>query len=456
MFTLDDVLDGTGGRLLKKGRETNFRGGCVDSRTAKAAQLFFALKGEKADGHDFAAEAVKKGAAGVVLEREVEGLSPEISVIIVSNVLVALQNLARRIREKSPVDVIGITGSTGKTTTKEAITQVLSSRFSTLKNIENQNNEIGLPLTLLGLKESHQVAVLEMGMYALGEIRALVEIAQPRVGVVTNVNCTHIERLGSLERIAQAKAELVEGLPPDGIAILNGDDPMVKAIASKTAAQVLTFGLNRECDVWADEIDSKGSAGLSFQLHSGVHSQRMVTPLVGRHSVYIALAAAAVGLAKGLSWEAIGAGLAKGVVARRRLAIKSLASGVTLVDDSYNASPASMLAAMDVVSELEGARKILVLGDMLELGELSQSAHEETGRQAAVVADLLVTVGRRALGIAQGARRSGLGSESVFSFGSNTEAASFLRPMLKGGDVVLVKGSRGMKMEEIVEGIEQC
>ncbi|HDN80721.1 MAG TPA: UDP-N-acetylmuramoyl-tripeptide--D-alanyl-D-alanine ligase, partial [Chloroflexi bacterium] len=321
----------------------------------------------------------------------------------------------------------------------------------TLKSYGNYNNEIGLPLTLLHLGPEYERVVLEMGMYALGEIAQLAEISLPVVGVVTNVGPVHLERLGTLERIAQAKAELVEAIPPEGVAVLNYDDERVRAMKDKTRGRVFYYGLSPEADLWADEIRSEGLSGVRFRFHYEGETIHARIPLLGRHSVHAALAAAAVGLIEGLSWGEIIAGL-RDVSAQLRLVAVPGYNGSTILDDTYNASPASTIAALNLLEELPG-RHIAVLGDMLELGDYEEEGHRKVGRRALEVASLLITVGPRARIIGEEALACGMPPENVYIFDSKQEAIRLLKELLEPGDVVLVKGSRGMRMEEVVAAI---
>ncbi len=457
MLTLKDVVEGLGGQLLapcfSMPASTLFKNAVIDSRQVEPGDLFVALHGEKRDGHDFIDHAIERGAIGVLAERiansTAEQLSESVAFFLVPNTLTALQTIAGHWRHQHPVEVIGITGSVGKTTTKEAVAAVLATKYSVLKSEGNLNNEIGLPLTLLQLNPNHEKVVLEMAMYALGEIRALCDIALPRLGVITNVGPAHLERLGSLERIAQAKAELVESLPPDGTAILNGDDPRVRATRELTRAQAVLYGVDPTFDVWASDVASKGLEGISFRLHQGEHSASVHIPLPGRHSVYNALPAAAVAFAQGFNLEEVVEGLTR-LSDLPRLMVKRGVKGCTIIDDTYNASPASTLAALDLLSELKG-RKIAVLGDMLELGSFEEEGHRQVGRRAAQVVDKLIAVGERARTIGGEALKCGL--KKVHFVNSNDEAAGRLQECLGPGDYVLIKGSRGMAMEQIVDRI---
>ena len=457
MFTLGDLWEGITGERLE--HPLAFKNGVVDSRLAEKGSLFIALRGEDGDGHDYVKDAFQRGAKAALVEKEIEGYpvakdasslpsSPEPFCILVEDSLHALQDLAAYWRRRFDLRVIGVTGSTGKTTAKETIWSVLRKAFPTSKSEANYNNEIGLPLTLLNLDQSYQKVVLEMGMYDLGEIALLAEISQPQVGVITNVSRSHLERLKTLARIAQAKAELVEALPSNGVAILNGDDPRVKAMAQKTEAKVFSYGLSPDCDLWASDIESRGLQGVHFRLHHGEETLHVRIPLLGQHSVHAALAAAAVGLVEGEPWDQIVAGL-QDIAAQLRLIAVPGIKGSTIIDDTYNASPASTLAALNLLSDLEG-RKIAVLGDMLELGSYEERGHRLVGRRAAETVDKLVTVGPRGRIIAEEAQALGMDGDDLFALESNQEAVKVLRRLIASGDLILIKGSRGMKMEEIV------
>jgi UDP-N-acetylmuramoyl-tripeptide--D-alanyl-D-alanine ligase len=349
--------------------------------------------------------------------------------------------------------VIGITGSVGKTTTKEATAAVLSRRYRTLKNPRSYNSESTLPIVLLQLDDQYEVAVLEMGMYQPGDIAFLAQLARPSIGIVTNVGPSHMERVGSIEAIANTKAELVEALPADGHAILNIDDPRVANMAERTQAKPFLFGLDPAADLWADDIQSSGLEGISFRAHHAGEAVTLRLPLIGRHSVHTALAAASTGLLLGLGWDAIIDGLRDSSAQLRLLAVPGY-NGSTLIDDTYNASPASSLAALNLLSELSG-RHVAVLGDMLELGQVEEAAHRMVGARVAEVAQLLITIGDRADWIADEARLAGMPSNAIHQAASRGEAASLLRTLITPGDTILIKGSRGMAMETIVAELQQ-
>jgi UDP-N-acetylmuramoyl-tripeptide--D-alanyl-D-alanine ligase len=379
--------------------------------------------------------------------------------LIVPDSLAALQQAAAHWRRQHETRVVAITGSVGKTTCKEVIASVLSRRYRTLKSEGNYNNEIGLPLTLLQMSDAHERVVLEMGMYALGEIAHLAHIALPHVGVVTNVGPTHLERLGTIERIAQAKAELPQALPPaaeGGVAILNADDPWIRPMADQTQARTFTYGLDPGADLWADDIVGAGLEGIHFRFHHGPETIHAQVPLLGRHSVHTALSAAAVGLVEGLAWEEIISGL-RDQSAQLRLVAVAGPAGSTILDDTYNASPASSIAALNLLAELEG-RKIAVLGDMYELGRYEEEGHKIVGRRARDVVDLLITLGPLGRLIGEEALKAGKDARSVHMAETKAEVIDLLRTLIEPsptGDKVLIKGSRGIRMEEIVAALQE-
>ncbi|GAB4403670.1 MAG: UDP-N-acetylmuramoyl-tripeptide--D-alanyl-D-alanine ligase [Anaerolineales bacterium] len=465
MLTLGDIIQATIGTETKglPGSERPIRDVVIDSRQAGPDCLFVGLKGESVDGSDFADDAIAKGAAAVIVSRAPAGaaqvwtrdaaaasITPPVA-IVVPDTLWALQELAAYWRRRMTVRVVGVTGSVGKTVTKELTASVLSRRYVTLRNEGNLNNEIGLPLTLLKVTPKTEYAVLEMGMYALGEIARLAEIALPSVGVVTNVEPVHLERLGTIERIAQAKSELVQALPADGVAVLNGDDPRVRAMAALTKARVFTYGLTPDCDLYATDIESQGLEGIRFRLHYRGEAIHARAALLGTHSVHTALAAAAVALNEGLSWQEIMAGLMD-VSAQLRLIATPAIRGALILDDTYNASPKSTIAALNLLAELKG-RRIAVLGDMLELGALEDEGHRKVARRAIEVVSRLITVGKRGRIIGEEALACGMSPENVVIVDTNQDAIRILSEWIQEGDIILVKGSRGMHMEDIVKAL---
>jgi len=463
MLTLDDILQGTGGRLDAPADVTAMRGltftrVVTDSRGSLDGALFVALRGERVDGHSFVLDAAGHGAAGALVREDwqpPEALPPDVALIRVGDPLQALQRLAAYHRGRYDVQVVGVTGSVGKTSTKEVIASVLSNCFSTLKSVGNLNNEIGLPLTLLGLTPEHEKAVLEMGAgYALGELTLLCDIARPEIAVVTNVGPVHLERMGTIERIALNKSELVRALPESGTAVLNGDDPLVLAMRGVTRAKVITYGLSEDCDIWADSIESHGLSGVHFTLKAGCGGEqwRVRLPLMGRHSVYTALAAAGAAHAAGMAWDQIISAL-QSLAAQVRLLITPGYNGSTLIDDSYNAAPASTIAALNLLAEMPG-RRIAVLGDMLELGSYEREGHLKVAERAAQVSERLVVVGKLGRLIGEESLRRGMVPECVFFAADNVQVIEYLRSILRPGDHVLIKGSRGLRMDEIANALK--
>lgn len=437
----------------------------IDSRRACEDACFIALPGSRHDGHEFVADALARGAVAALVARVPEGVNaavvdvgayPKAPVSLpvllrVPDPLTALQRAAAYWRARFPVRVVGITGSVGKTSTKELTAAVLRQRYRTLWSRASYNNEIGLPLTLLHLDTTHEAVVLEMGAYQPGDIAALCDLAHPQVGVVTLVGVSHLERMGSRERIWQAKSELVRSLPEDGIAVLNWDDAYVRRMADVTAARVLRYGLTPEADLWADNVTSLGLEGIRFTFHYGQDVVPVHLPWLGTHSVHTALAAGAVGLALGLEWEEIVAGL-QDKSAQVRIVVVPGIRGTQIIDDTYNASPESMLAALNLLAELDG-RRVAILGDMLELGHFEETGHRRVGARAAQVVDELITVGPRARWIAEEAVAAGLSPEQVHITEDPEEAVLKAREILRPGDVVLVKASRALALERVVDAL---
>lgn len=454
-FTAGDIARITRGRLVAGGSSLVSVGISTDSRLVRAGNLFVALKGERADGHDFAREALAKGAAGLLVSRRVEGLAiPEGRfAVLVEDTLLALGDLAGAYRAAFDIPVIGVTGSVGKTTTKDLIAAVLESRWNTLKSEGNYNTDLGLPLTLFKLEPGHGACVLEMAMRGLGEIARLAAIARPRVGVITNIGVTHLELLGTVENIASAKGELLEALPPDGVAVLNGDDPWLGRLAAGARSRVIYYGLAESWDFRAEDIRPEALGVTSFTLVTPAGKQVVSLQLPGRHNVINAVAAAAVGTALGLTPEEIRRGIEAARPAGMRMEIRK-GQGLLIINDTYNASPASTRAALVALRDLARGRRVAVLGNMLELGEYALQGHREVGAAAVENGvDLLVTVGELARYAGEEARVKGLLPRQVVNCADNHEAIACLGELLARGDTVLVKGSRGMRMEQIVEAL---
>jgi UDP-N-acetylmuramoyl-tripeptide--D-alanyl-D-alanine ligase len=449
-LTLTDVLRGSGGELAGGHEgEVVFERAVIDSREVQSGDLFIALKGERVDGNDFVPHAIANHAAGVISDRAPGAIPNRVAYVQVPDTLKALQDVSRyKLRQVEPT-VIGVTGTVGKTSTKEVIAGALSRKHRVLRTERNLNTEIGVPLSLLRLEPEHDMAVLEMGMYVPGDIRFLAELARPKIGVVTGVSYTHAERVGTIERIAEAKAELVDGLPKDGIAVLNGDNSWTRAMANRGKRSLL-FGLEEHNDVRATDVESHGLDGLSLTLEHDGARERVDLRLIGRHSAYHALAATAVMLALGYSLAEAASALAESPTESLRLRVLPGKGGCTVIDDSYNSSPVAARAALQLLAELPGAH-LAVLGDMRELGQYSADLHRQVGREAAALSDVLVTVGEEARLIAEGARQAGMDEHRLFATTDPGEAIAFLRPRLKAGDHLLVKGSRAMGLETIVQ-----
>jgi UDP-N-acetylmuramoyl-tripeptide--D-alanyl-D-alanine ligase len=463
MITLADVLAGTGGALYGSSTaagDVAFARVGIDSRGMGPGDLFVAVRGEVHDGHRFVPDAVARGATGVLVAR---GRAAEFAdtgalLIEVDDTLTALGGLAAHWRAKFSPAIVGITGSIGKSSTKELAAGVLGTKLRVLRSPKSYNNEFGLPLSVLMIDDTTDVAVLEMGTFGPGELTSLTEIARPTVAVVTNVGHTHLERMGSQDGIARAKGELVAALPDDGVAVLNGDDPRVRAMAGLTKARTIFYGYGDDCDLRASDLEDHGLDGLSFSLHwdGAAQSARLHhAPLLGAHSVYTALAAAGTALAVGMSFAEVTAALLKPHPAVRLLVVPG-PNGSTIIDDSYNAAPASVLAALDILARTPATRRLAVLGDMLELGDYEDEAHRIVGRRVAAVADVLLTIGPRARIIADEAARSGVTAERIATFDQKEDIIAALTSELRAGDAVLIKGSRGLALEDVVAALREA
>jgi UDP-N-acetylmuramoyl-tripeptide--D-alanyl-D-alanine ligase len=448
LFTAAEILTVTGGRLLAGRTATPVVGFAYDSRQVKPGDCFVAMVGERVDGHEYVAGAVTRGAAIVLCGRPVE--APGATVIQVADPLQALGQLGRAYRVRFGLPVVGVTGSVGKTTTKEMVAAALSGRYKPYRSAGNLNSEVGLPIALMELRAEHEVAVLEMGMRALGEIAYLCSIAGPSIGVVTNVGTSHLELLGTQANIARAKGELPRALPAEGAAVLNADDPLVRAMADVTKADLWYYGLESagpDPFVTARAIEREGDVGQRFILVTPVGEVTVSLGAPGRHLVLNACAAAAVCLHLGMRLPEIAAGLQTYQPSGSRMRILA-AGGIRILDDTYNAAPVSVIAALQTARELAGhGRLVACLGDMYELGPAAVAGHQQVGEAAARLADAVVAVGELAREIAGAA-----GAKASYH-PSRPAAITHLRNLLQVGDTLLVKGSRGMKMEEIVEAI---
>lgn len=447
-LTLDAVLRATGGRVLRGTAPSAFHGVSTDTRTLHAGALFVALKGERFDGHAFVEEAFGRGAGAVVVSLGMAATGP---LILVEDTLKALGGIAAAHRARVPAQVIAVTGSTGKTTTKEMVAAILSQGGPTACTPGNYNNEIGVPLALLELETSHYAAVVELAMRGRGQIAYLAAMARPQIGVITNIGVSHLELLGSRDAVAEAKAELLEALPEDGTAVLNADDVFFDFLRQRTRARVVCFGQGPGAEVQAVEVRLGGDGRVRFVLRGWWGEQEIRLKAAGRHHALNATAAAAAAMAAGAKPDWVEAGLAAFEAAEMRGQITRARAGYTVVNDSYNAAPDSMRVALELLADLPGERKWAVLGDMKELGPMGPEWHREVGELAANLKLAgVVTVGELAHYIAEGAR-SGL--NDVTEAADNAAATREMAARLKAGDVVLVKGSRAMKMEEIVRAL---
>ena len=472
MFTLNDILVGNADNFrLQTSRQTDpeqtFSEAHHDSRMLKPGDLFVARKGEAVDGHRFISAAARAGAGAALCSTPASDTSPEFLQIVVPDVLKALHATARtRVRRQQNTIFIGITGSNGKTSTKDAVAAVLSHQAPTLKTFASYNHELGYPQTLLRLEPQHRYAVLEMGAQWVGELAWLSEtIARPHWSIITNVGAAHLGLFGSQERVVQAKSELVQVLQPEGIAILNYDEPNVRGMREKTSARVLFYGLSPEAQVYGDEISGDPLGGLSFTLNYQYTQRRVELHLPGRHSLMTALAAAAAGVAAEMHLDTICAALEELRPAPGRCEIKSGPNGSTLVDDTYNANRQSIVAALQAIQASElGSRgkRWIVLGDIFELGEYARQEHFASGEAVAGVADYLLAIGDQARFYVEGALHAGMKPEQTYYFSADVQntgeleaakraAADLLTRELQSEDLLLLKGSRGMRMETMME-----
>ncbi len=452
-FTLQEIITATKGKLLWPKDNIQLTGVSIDSRTIRRNELFIALRGENFDGHDFLNQALARGAGAVIVEQE----PPEdlgVPVILVPDSLKAFGYLARYHRLRFSIPVIGVTGSNGKTTTKELIASVLEQKMKVVKTEKNFNNEIGLPMTLLKIDSSTEAVVVEMGMRGKGQIEYLANIARPNFGVVTNVGLTHLELLGTKQAIFETKAELIQSLPSGGIAILNGDDPLVAKMANFFSGKSFFYSLGGQYSIpgiepalWVKETFSREN-GEEVKVDGKWGEFRFLLPLVGRHNITNALAASIVGLALDVTPQGIVEGLQGVSMVNNRLRQLEV-DGITILDDTYNASPASVQVALEVLDKLKNpGRKIAVLGDMLELGKITIQAHQQIGELVATNnCSGLFAYGPASKEAVRVAKSKGIFAQH---FSDKEELWESLRRFLNSGDAVLIKGSRGMKMEEIV------
>jgi len=425
------------------------QGYSIDSRTIQPGELFFAVKGERMDGHDFVNQALEKGASAVVIcKDQLPRYAGKTQLMAVDDTLVALQTLASAVRRLWGKPLVGVTGSAGKTTTKEAVAHVLSSRFRVLKSEGNFNNHFGLPLMLLKLESEHDIAVIEMGMSHGGEIAALAKIAQPEIGVVTNVAPVHLEFFDSVAGIARAKYELIEALPAGGTAVLNADDEYVSQFGRDFRGKVVLYGLRPSADVRSENIKPLGPDGSEFDLIVDGCREKVFLHLVGRHNIYNALAATAVGMERGLSPSEVVAALGSLTPADKRGQVVKLGN-ITVINDCYNCNPKALEAMVDALAAMPAERRVVVVGEMLELGPAGDDLHRQAGEHIAEQKiDVLLGVRGQAQHLVEAARHKGMNAEFV---ATPEEAGEWLARKTRDGDVVLLKASRGVKLEKALE-----
>ncbi|NIO49404.1 MAG: UDP-N-acetylmuramoyl-tripeptide--D-alanyl-D-alanine ligase [Candidatus Aminicenantes bacterium] len=452
---LSETAEKMGGKILQGPHSLSFHRFNIDSRLTEPGELFFALVAER-NGHDFVPAAVKKGASGAVVSHKITIPDKNIALIQVNDTLDALHKLAAQVLSEHHVKVIGITGSIGKTTTKEFTWRLLSQNLNVLKSEGNFNNQLGVPLSLLKLTDEHEVAVLEMAMSAPGEIRTLTQIAPPDIAVITNIKPVHLQFFNSIEEIALAKKEILEGAKNDGIAVLNGDESLVKKIAEDWSGKKILFGLSAECEVQARNIQKIGWEGMAFELKYGNGKEKISLPFFYESHLYNFLAAAAAAKALSVPLEDILPQILTLKLMPNRGTLVRLEKNIRLIDDSYNSNPAALEAALKALTPLPSKRKIAILGDMLELGEKEVEYHIQAGRYVAEWGwDILVTVGILSRHMAEGALSSGMRADQIFSFKNSEEAAGEILPLLEEGDIILVKGSRKIETEKIVERLKK-
>ncbi len=452
-FELDMIARIIAAKSPESGKGVEITGISTDSRNINHGELFVPLRGERFDGHDYMSQAVRNGAAACLSEEVISGLS--VPVLLVEDTLHALGDIASAVRLQLRGPLFAVTGSAGKTTTKEMLSRIMSRTGAGLKTAGNFNNLIGLPLTLFELQEVHSWAVLEMGTSALGEIERLTEIAAPNMGIITNIGPAHLETLMGLDGVARAKGELFAGLK-GGTAVVNLDDERAARLPIANGVRRVTYGLNPDADVRAEDIRD-GQSTLSFRLMLPEQNHMIKLQASGRHNVHNALAAAAAAWAIGVEGRDISAGLADFVPAPGRMNIFPLPCGGELLDDSYNANPLSVTAALETLGAKGGeGRRIAVLGDMLELGTEENRFHSEAGAKAALLVDILVTVGRLSRATAMGARNAGLSAASVIELVDCDAAIAAVAGLQRPGDRILVKGSRGMRLDRLASALRRA
>jgi UDP-N-acetylmuramoyl-tripeptide--D-alanyl-D-alanine ligase len=453
-MSVRDVLDATRGRLLSGSEDVSLTGLFTDSREVTPGGLFVALRGEQQDGHGFIPQAIERGAAGILCERAPQS-NDHAAVILVEDTRQALFDITSDRLRRQALPIVAITGSAGKTTTKDLIAHVLGRRLRVHKSEGNLNTYTGIPMTIFQMDPRDRALVVEYAMSRGGEIRELTLVAPPTIGVVLNVGLAHVGFLGSIDAVAAAKRELVEGLAPGGLAVLNGDDPRVRAM-SAVARRYTLYGMATDAAVRAERIKLHGLEGSTFTLVTPRGKAEVYLRLPGEHSISNALAAAAVALEFEFDSPAIASALHGFTPPARRMNIVTGRNGATVIDDSYNASPGSMQAALHVLELApKGSLKVAVLGDMLELGDHAGRAHDEVGSLAGKAADVVIAVGEYAPRVVESARRAGLAKERAYVLEGADQVVAALGPLLTPQTQVLVKGSRGMRLERVVEQIRE-
>ncbi|HYF82038.1 MAG TPA: UDP-N-acetylmuramoyl-tripeptide--D-alanyl-D-alanine ligase [Clostridia bacterium] len=449
-LSIGEITASAQGTLVNSDRDFLVNGVSIDSRRINPGNMFIALKGESFDGHDFISTAIENGAAVVVTQKPLNECS--IPYILVGDTLKALQDIARYYRGKFQIPFVAVTGSSGKTTTKDMIASVLSQKFNVLKTEGNFNNAIGLPLTLLKLQYDHEIAILEMGMNSPGEISLLSDIVRQDIAVISNVGNAHIEKLGSRENILKAKLEVFDYFDSSSTAVINGDNDMLSDFSSEKY-RVIRYGLEKSNDLYAFGIKEKGEDGIDFEVNKGGASESFTVLLPGMHNVYNALSAIAVARLFDMKGSDIRKGLLSFKPSKMRMDIINTSNGVKIINDAYNANPESMKAAINVLQSLKaGGKSVCITGDMLELGDASEGEHYNIGAYAAEIGvDIIVAIGNFSDAVKKGAEDSGMSKNNLYAFLVKDEAASTLDKIIRPGDVVLVKGSRVMKMENIVD-----
>jgi UDP-N-acetylmuramoyl-tripeptide--D-alanyl-D-alanine ligase len=454
-MSVKDVVHATGGQLLSGSQDTSLSQLFTDSREVKPGGLFVALRGEDQDGHGFISQAIERGAAGILCERPPQ-TTDHAAVILVKDTRQALFDITADRLRRQALPIVAVTGSAGKTTTKDLIAHILGRRLRVHKSEGNLNTYTGIPMTIFQMDPRDRALVVEYAMSRAGEIRELTLVAPPTIGVVLNVGLAHVGFLGSIDAVAAAKRELVEGLAPGGLAVLNADDPRVRAM-SGVARRFTLYGVASDAAVRAERIRLRGLEGSAFTLITPRGKAEVELRLPGQHSISNALAAAAVALEFEFDSPAIAAALHGFAPPARRMNIITGRNGATVIDDSYNASPGSMQAALHVLELApKGSLKVAVLGDMLELGDHAARAHEEIGSLAGRTADIVIAVGEYAPRVVESARRAGLTRERAYVVEGADQVVAALRPLLTPQTQVLVKGSRGMRLERVVEQIREA